>query len=368
MLRYILILIFWAAGFFLLWRIPGLLASKRLSCESVVSFPAMSVIIPARNEAKRIGLLLDTLNEQTLPPFEVIVVDDGSSDGTAALAREAGCLVLTGRDLPEGWTGKNWACWQGAQRARGELFLFLDADIWLTPDALARLALTYQRDGGLVSVQPFHVTKRLYEQLSTYFNMVLMAGMNAFTPLGNRLPPRGAFGPVMLCSRDDYFKTKGHNQIRTDILESIPMAVLFHAEGLPVTLYSGRGALYFRMYPEGFGQLFEGWTKGFGSGALSIRFSFMLLAVLWVWGSFSAFFLLLSALGGDEGTLLGPLILYLGYGIQMYWILRRIGRFYILTPILYPLPAFFFALTMLWSLIRIHVLKRVRWHDREISV
>ena len=97
--------------------------------------------------------------------------------------------MLRGEALPEGWAGKPWACWQGAQQAGGDLLLFLDADTWLEPDGLERLVQEYLAQGGLLSVQPFHRVRQLYEELSAFFNIVQIAGMNAFTPLGDRLAP-----------------------------------------------------------------------------------------------------------------------------------------------------------------------------------
>jgi 4,4'-diaponeurosporenoate glycosyltransferase len=367
-MKFLIVVLFWLVGFFLLWRIPALKKMQKTASERRSDFSEISIIIPARNEAGRIGKLLDSLQNQSITPFEVIVVDDHSGDETAHIAEQAGCTVIEGLDLPEGWTGKNWACWQGARAAQGQWFVFLDADVWLTPDGLSRLVRTYQARGGLVSVQPFHWTKRIYEQLSAYFNIILMAGMNAFTPLRDRLAPKGAFGPVIMCSREDYFLTGGHNGIRKDILESIPMAALFQNHSLGVHLFSGRGAFLFRMYPEGFQQLWEGWTKGFGGGALSIRLSFLFLCILWVWGSFSAAAGLIGSIAGDGTVVWVSLALYMGYVVQMYWILRRIGRFSVWTAILYPIPAVFFAVVMLVSLVMIRVRKRVYWHDREIEV
>lgn len=90
--------------------------------------PRVSVIIPARNEERRIGRLLDSLDRQTVRPHEVIVVDDQSSDLTGSLASGRGASVVTGGPLREDWCGKPWACWRGACASTGDLLLFLDAD------------------------------------------------------------------------------------------------------------------------------------------------------------------------------------------------------------------------------------------------
>ena len=151
---------------------------------------SLSVIIPARNEAQRLPALLRSLQQQTVSPREIIVVDDESTDDTVAIATAAGARVLGGQPLPEGWNGKAWACWQGAAASGGELLLFLDADTWLEPDGLNTLLQLHATHGGLISVQPYHVTERAYEGLSAIFNVIQLAGVGACTPLGERVVPR----------------------------------------------------------------------------------------------------------------------------------------------------------------------------------
>ena len=107
----------------------------------------LSIIIPARDEERNLGLLLHSLSQQTLKPHEIIVVDDHSTDSTAEIAKKEAGLVIPSKDIPEGWTGKPWACWQGANRATGDVFLFLDADTFLEPDGLSKIVSTYFKKG-----------------------------------------------------------------------------------------------------------------------------------------------------------------------------------------------------------------------------
>ncbi|MFZ9873764.1 MAG: glycosyltransferase, partial [Candidatus Methylacidiphilales bacterium] len=95
--------------------------------------PFISVLIPARNEEKRIRPCLGTLVDSNYPHLEILVLDDHSSDGTADLVRkraqgDSRVRLLTGQELPSGWTGKAWACHQLAQAAKGEFLVFVDAD------------------------------------------------------------------------------------------------------------------------------------------------------------------------------------------------------------------------------------------------
>ena len=366
MFEIVVLFLCWCFGLCLLWRIPAF----NLPAADMAEWPRLSVIIPARNEEGRLGPLLDSLRRQRRPAHEVLVVDDDSSDATAALAASGGARVLRGEALPVGWAGKPWACWQGAQHASGDLLVFLDADTWLEPDGLERLVQGYLAQGGLLSVQPFHRVRRLYEELSAFFNIVQMAGMNAFTPLGDRLAPGGAFGPCILCRRDDYLRTGGHGaeNVRSQVLEDISLARLFARQGLPVHCRGGWGAISFRMYPGGPGQLIEGWSKNMGSGLVSIRPAFALLASAWITGCFASWAGLLRNWSWPPTLQLGLVgLFYLLYALEVGWMLGRIGTFRPWTALFFPLPLTFFALVMLRSLVLSHLLGRVTWRGRQIQ-
>src|SRR6516165_1759604 len=104
-------------GFLRLLR-PGTVPDRR---------PLVSVLIPARNEAHRIGFCLHSLVNQDYPNIEILALDDYSEDGTAQVVKQFSQVqLLTGEPLPKGWTGKSWACHQLANAARGELLLFAD--------------------------------------------------------------------------------------------------------------------------------------------------------------------------------------------------------------------------------------------------
>ena len=131
-------------------------------------------------------LLLADLAKQSLPAAEILVVDDASSDGTAAVAAAAGATVVRTTGPPAGWAGKPWACWRGVQSTTAPMLVFLDADVRLAPDALARLVATHDRVGGLLSVQPRHLAGRAVEGLSMVPNVVVLAGTGAFSPRPSR--------------------------------------------------------------------------------------------------------------------------------------------------------------------------------------
>jgi len=350
--------------FYFLWRIPCLKRAKRPN-ETLCK---LSVIIPARNEERTLVPLLSSISQQTLKPYEVIVVDDQSEDATAEMARRAGYMVVTSTGLPEGWTGKPWACWQGAHKATGDLLLFLDADTFLEREGLSKLVSTYLEKGGLLSVQPFHKMGRRYERLSAIFNIITMAGMNVFTPLGNKLKPMGAFGPCMICSREDYFKVGGHEKARGEVLESLTIGREFLKANLNVHCYGGKEAISFRMYPDGLWTLVEGFSKGFGTGAKAVSLGSLLMIVAWVFGGVGVTRQLLqTAILGNITDFLGWFVLNVLYIFQIHWMLLRIGNFGFSTALLFQIPLLFFVIVFMTSILRIFLIRKVRWKGREVK-
>lgn len=244
----------------LFYRFPRLPEDK----EWVERIPRVSVIIPARNEEKNLALLLEDLCNQSIKPFEIICVDDESSDATAKIAKSFGVRVISLYNKPEGWTGKTWACHNGADLAKGKLLLFLDADIRLGKNGIKRLIKAYSESGRTISVQPFHCTERLYEQFSLPFNLIQIAanGTTLFKQQGV-----GLYGPIILISKVNYKIIGGHESVRKSVVEDMALAQRLKEAGIPYQLFVGDKEISFRMYSEGFYSLFQGWVKNISSGA-----------------------------------------------------------------------------------------------------
>lgn len=132
----------------------------------------LSVIIPARNEEGNLPYLLGSLQIQSIEGLDIIVVDDHSEDRTRDIAESFGVKVIASPPLPEGWTGKNWAVANGYAEARGDILIFLDADVRLAPLTLLSLLSARERKGGVLSVVPYHQTERFYERLALIPNIL----------------------------------------------------------------------------------------------------------------------------------------------------------------------------------------------------
>jgi 4,4'-diaponeurosporenoate glycosyltransferase len=359
-----LFFLFWLFGFIFFWKVYYPKGPHRFDGTS----PKISIIIPARNEERNLSRLVRSLKAQTLKAHETIVVDDHSEDLTAEVGRMAGCIVLSSEDLPEGWTGKPWACWQGAHKATGDIIVFLDADTFLEPDGVSKIVSTYLEHGGLLSIQPFHRMERIYERLSAIFNIAIMVGMNSFTLWGSRRRPSGAFGPCMVCSREDYFAVGGHEKVRGEILESISFGREFLKAGREVRCYGGKGAISFRMYPEGLRSLIEGFGKGFGTGANAMSLLSLFMMVCWITGGFGVTrHLVETAFRPDQVAFVVWMTLDAFYILQMHWMLRRIGNFGFWTALLFQIPLIFFVIIFAYSILRIFLIRKVRWKGRDIK-
>lgn len=335
-----LVLAGWLAGWWLLARLPRPSAPPR---GDVSTLAEMSVVIPARNEAHNLVRLLATIPAGP----QVLVVDDHSSDSTAAVAEGAGARVVPAPPLPPGWTGKSWACATGVSETDRPVLMFLDADTWFEPGGFERIAAEHRPQGSLLSVQPYHHTERAYETLSAPFNLVGMMGINAFTP--RRRPPTGAFGPCLVCRRDDYERAGGHASVRADILDDVALSRRFTS----VRCMAGRGSIRFRMYPLGPAQLLEGWTKNIAAGAGSTRLTVAALTFLWVSGGLSAVTVPAA---------------FAAFVLQWAVHLRRVGRFPWWAPVVYPALLAAFVAVFARSLALTVVRRRVRWKGREIAI
>jgi chlorobactene glucosyltransferase len=229
----LLVLIFQGVPLYLAVQMPHLRGPR--STRPVAPVPLVSVIIPARNEEEDLGACLDALLAQTYPSTELLVVDGGSTDGTRAVARSRGPRIslLEEPPLPQGWVGKNWACWYGAQQASGEYLLFTDADVRASPDTVWTAVEWAQRDrADLVTFASRIEMVGVWEKivLPFYIQMVLTYFR---TPRVNRPDSRAAManGQFLLVRKSDYEETGGHAAIHDRVLEDVALAQRFRQTG-----------------------------------------------------------------------------------------------------------------------------------------
>lgn len=353
----VLVAIGWLAGTVLAWRVPTPPVTTTTGLAGTIS-----VVIPARNEEHSLPRLLASLAAQVESPLEVIVVDDGSTDATAAVARAAGVAVIEAPAPPPGWLGKPWACHLGSQAAVGSRLVFLDADTWLAVDGLARLAAAHAdlAPDGLLSVQPYHDVVRPYEHLSAVCNVVPLLASGVAAP-GPARESRVAFGPCLVTTPADLAAAGGLAIVRDQIVEDVALARAFRTAGRPVRCLGGGETVRFRMYPDGLGSLVEGWTKNLAGGAARTSPLALLGAMAWVCAGMSV---IADALTDPSVVVAAA---WAALGVQLGWMLRRLGSFHWATALLFPVPLLAFVALFLRSAIVRLAGRPVAWRGRRID-
>jgi len=253
----------------------------------------LSILIPARNEERQIEQVIKSALAQQNVLLELLVLDDHSTDATAKLAKGAmqgdvRARLLEGKDLPEGWLGKSWACHQLAQEASGEWLLFIDADVQLAPDASTR-ALSYAKKMKLdaLSVFPFQEMRSFGERLTVPLMHQLLLSLLPLNFIRWFKHPSlaAANGQFLLLSAAVYRSQQPHEQVRNDIVEDIAIFRQLKAAGKRVmTLTDPEGVIRCRMYHD-LGEGVRGFSKnvlaGFGYSIPGLIVYLCLTAYLW---------------------------------------------------------------------------------------
>jgi hypothetical protein len=252
------------------------------------AWPSVSILIPSRNEEQSIRAAVEAALASRGIEMEVVVLDDRSEDATAALVQEIAqrdprVRLLLGAELPEGWCGKQYACWQLARQASHDLLLFLDADVRLYADGAARLvAFLYESQADLVSGIPYEQTTTLFERLLVPLIHFILLG---FLPLqrmrASRHPAYAAgCGQLFLARRSSYEKAGGHAAIRTTLHDGIELPRAFRRAGLKTDLCDATDIAACRMYhaaSEVWRGLAKNAVEGLGSPRLIVPSTLLLL-------------------------------------------------------------------------------------------
>ncbi|WP_045880131.1 glycosyltransferase [Pseudofrankia sp. DC12] len=229
----------------------------------------VSVLLPARDEAERIGpCLMAVLASTDVPNLEVLVHDDASHDATGAIAQELAVadprvVLQRGDGPPAGWLGKPHACAQAAAAATGDVLVFVDADVTLEPDALAR-TVALLRDTGLDLVCPYP-RQEAVSALERLVQPLLQWSFLALLPLraaerSHRGSLSAANGQLLCVDATAYRRAGGHASVRAEVLEDIALLRAVKLAGGRGVVADGTDLAVTRMY-RGAGELRDGYAK-----------------------------------------------------------------------------------------------------------
>jgi chlorobactene glucosyltransferase len=234
----------------------------------------VSVVIPARNEARNIERSVRSVLTTTYPNLEVIVVDDHSTDGTGDIAREIAVgdsrvRVIDNPSLPEGWFGKQWACQSGARAANGEIICFADADTTQSTDLITRsVNAIVRRDADLFSIAGSQELGGFWEKLvqpQMFGLLTIRYGGTESVTNSKRVYDKIANGQCLFVRKATYDELGGHELVRSHVADDMMMAQRFFASGKKVVLENGMAQLSARMYTS-LSELIHGWGKNVFAG------------------------------------------------------------------------------------------------------
>jgi chlorobactene glucosyltransferase len=339
--------------------------------------PLVSVIVPARDEALNVEACLRSLRASSYPRLEVILVDDGSTDGTGEVARRAAegdprVRIIRGDPLPAGWFGKAWACEQGVREARGELLAFADADVIAEPELIGRsVGALRARRAALLSAIPHQVLGGFWERVVMAQVGMLFLARYPDPERVNRSPrtrDKIALGGYILARRDAYDAAGGHRAVRHEVAEDMALAQRFHALGHPTLLVAAERFLRVRMY-RSLAEIVEGWSKNLAlssrrtaPGPLAGTVPWLLLSGVFFFWLLPPLVLLRGALGTAGWPWLHAAAVAQAAGTAFWAAMYRRGGHNPFYALAVPLGALVMCGIVLRSLARGG---RVRWKGRE---
>jgi len=361
--------------------------------EAPASAPLISICVPARDEEQNIRRCVESLLAQTYPNFEIIVLDDRSTDSTPRILEEllqttkvattwqprsddfSRLRVIHGSDLPAGWAGKPHALTQASASARGDWLCFVDADTFAAPEALASCYIkAIETKADMFTIMTFQELGSFWEKV--LMPLVLTAMSVGFSPRKVNDPKRRdavANGQFILIRRAVYDAVGGHERIKDQIVEDKALSEQVKWNGYRLVIADGYQMARTRMYTS-LPQMWEGWTKNIYLGLRDTP-SMLLL------GAFGATLALIAALFLPAWPLLGFLWLLKGGGALALGVIAKslivwaallwaraavshglgISRLYALTI---PLGAGLFAAIMLTSAWKVLSGQGVTWRGR----
>ena len=327
------------------------------------------MIIPARDEESCLGACLQSLISQTGVTFEIIVVDDHSTDRTSEIAgsfSDRGVRVIESALLPANWTGKNNALVTGSKQARGEWLLFTDADTIHLPGSLKRaLEEAGRHKAAMLSYSPQQIVETFWEKsIMPVIFAELAATYRPSMVSDPRSSAAAANGQYILITREAYDAIGGHTAIADQILEDVALARAVKRSGRKIFFRYAANAVRTRMY-RNFAQLREGWTKNLALlFPTPLRLAAMRMLEFFLIGAAVAMAITYALQRQRSALILSAIIAILLYGLFLKRIRRAHFSWDANALALFGLPLFSYLLLRSQ---RLHQRGEVCWKGRVYS-
>jgi chlorobactene glucosyltransferase len=356
----------WGIGIFLcvllVIEISNYIALRRIDGFSKPnSGPLISVLIPARNEEFNIKKCVNSALAQNYADFEVIVLDDSSSDATPQILAEIAIgeerlRLIRGEKLPTGWTGKNWACHQLSKAARGDILLFMDADTYMRPTALnATIGALRDNQTGLLSALPAEEVITWGEKfIVPIIHWAIFCIMPLMLAFKKRIPAISvSHGQYMCFTKEAYSQIGGHSAVRNQIVEDKEITSLIVKAGIKWRLFDGTNILNCRMYRT---------SKEASEGLIKNLFPFFgynipYFVFVWVWliivflQPIVTLIMLAAGVNIDFKYII-PSIFNLGLSLFIWGIFYRRFKFPFYLTFLYPITQTVVSTVAMFSMVR----------------
>ena len=329
-----------------------------------IDTPLISVLVPARNEEPNIGHLLECLTKQEYKNIEIIICDDNSTDRTVEILKDycktnKNISFFRGKALPQGWTGKNYACHQLSEKANGELFLFLDADVEISGDILARsIGYIRRRKLTLLSIFPKQLTLTPGEKLTVplmnwIFLSLLPLPLVVFCKWASFSAANGQF---MFFRADHYKRLKCHEMVKSSAVEDIQIMKMLKKRKYRVSTLLGDKRVICRMYTN-YSEAAAGFTKNV--------LYFFCNNLLWVF-----FFTIFTSLGLVFVALwsAGIALIYLAVALFTRILISVISYQHVVSNLVFIPVQHFAFLHIVFRAIRNRRKGTLEWKERKIPV
>lgn len=337
--------------------------------------PLVSVLIPARNEEQNIRTCVESLLKQDYQNYEILVLDDNSSDNTRQIVAELAdkdkrVTLIKGEQLPADWAGKPFACFQLAQKAKGDWLLFIDADTISDPEMInSTMQIALENKPALLSGFPHQITTGFAQTVVIpliYFIML-------WVPLWwikqlSEPKPSLALGQFLLFPRDEYWKIGGHSAVKSRIIEDVWLSYEITKQGgrhLTIDLTS---VFSCNMY-HNIGSMWEGFKKWMYSVSLLSPLVLILLLII-VYGLFLSPFVFLwyeLFISPSHVPWLYLLIFQVILILFMRIIVDNHFRTSLISSFLHPLGLSYFIVAVIYTFVEQIFGRGVKWKDRLYS-